>query len=139
VLEFISNHCVNLIKLSLKALPEPTPDSIALLFKTLQMDRIEAINLKRLVQTKDLSLKYIVEKAHTTIKKLNINGLEELTSEYFKGPDCVKFDLLEDLDVSFVRSFCDDSLESVLKSPMLKKVKVYGVHRYAVFDNLTVG
>lgn len=130
LLEGIGAHCTKLSELSLKSLTELSHEAITQFFEMLIMTRIEKVNLRRLVQTTDDTLKIILQKCSIGLRKLNLNGLDELTNEFFELMVGHAFDALEYLDVSFVRSFCDSCLVEMLKCGRMRCVKVYGAHRY---------
>jgi F-box/leucine-rich repeat protein 2/20 len=119
--------CQNLEELSLSHCEMITEDGMKQFLNQMSTLRLTKLNWNRLIQLKDESLSLAIKLYGFYLKRLNLNGLDELSENSLKllATRCPS---LEHLDCSWVRGITDELLETLFShAKQLQKVKVYGL------------
>jgi DNA repair protein RAD7 len=121
--------CVRLERLNLMGCEDFTTEGFESLFKDWSLNRgLTYINLESCVMLKDEALVSIVDHSCSSLERLSVKGMDELTKNALLA--LVKCEGLTLLDVSWCRAMDDEVMEALVKAaPKLSKVTVWGDHR----------
>ena len=135
LLKGIRPHCAVLRHLGLRDVAEILPTGVVGLFGDWSAnDGLEFLDISRCLEINDAGIAALIEHSGKTLVTLNINSVDkDLTEEGLKSiaGNC---DLLERLDLGFVRAVDDFLLKDIMdKCPSLKWVSVFGCNRVTDF------
>jgi DNA repair protein RAD7 len=136
LLDAVGPYCKHLRSLSLYGNEALTDEGVTKLFNIISpLPQLKALNLGRLVQLKDSAISTVVNLFGSSLERLNINGLDELTSYSLKSVFDGGCPNIRELDISWIRDVDDDLFELlVTKNPFVATVKVYGCSKLTEFS-----
>ncbi|KAF3937589.1 hypothetical protein ABW19_dt0200840 [Dactylella cylindrospora] len=130
-LEAIGECCGRLEILSLEELELLTDEGIAKLFTSWSTNiGLKELNLSRCSELKPEGFARVIRHSAESLERLNLNSCKDLDDDAWSFLSSFKLPMLEDIDVSFIRSVNDAIVEDIIRiSPELKVVRAWGCHR----------
>ncbi|KAF3927114.1 hypothetical protein AA313_de0208041 [Arthrobotrys entomopaga] len=131
LLEAIHSSCGQLEVLELEELDLLTNDGFRALFTNWSINSgLKVVNLTRCILLESSGFARMIDHSARTLEKLSVNSCKELETDAWDFVMEVKMPSLEEIDISFIRSVGDKTVEGLMKiAPKLAVVKGWGCFR----------
>ncbi|KAK6529142.1 hypothetical protein TWF694_004354 [Orbilia ellipsospora] len=131
LLEAIHSSCGQLEILELEELDLLTNDGFSALFTDWSINPgLKHVNLSRCVLLESSGFARMIDHSARALEKLSVNSCKELETDAWDFVMEVEMPVLEEIDVSFIRSVGDGTVEGLMKvAPKLAVVKGWGCFR----------